>query len=105
MRPDRLFWIIILSLLVILLGLLGPTYALRMWRSGHYQYFPLVFLSVGLLVWNRRGEARLHRSTADSRVVMASFVGLSVLIALANLFYSGFGGVIATIFAVGSLRA
>jgi len=103
MHRGRLYWIVLLIVLTFLLGLLWPTYAWRMWRSGHYQFFPLVFLSVGFLIWGRLWEASRYRSIADSRVVVVLFAGLSVLIALANLFYSGFAGIIATIVAVGSV--
>jgi exosortase len=97
---DRVSWIGLLLLTVVGLGFIWVPYSIRMWAAGHYQFFPLVFLAVGILLWSRRAELAFNRSPADGRLLAPLLVSVIVLAIFSNLLYSSFLGIIATVLAI-----
>jgi exosortase len=74
-------------------------YSGRMWRAGHYQYFPLIFIAVGALLWQRRHVITAARtSAAGSLFVLGSVVAI-LLGAGGSLLISGFLGLLSTLVA------
>jgi len=96
---NRSWWFLALSL-VLGLVFLWPTYATRMWNSGHYQFFVFVLAVVAWLLWSRKSEIAKSRSTPSNAVVLVSWLCIALFIAVGNVAYSGFAGIVATIFAI-----
>lgn len=91
-------WIVLGGLLLVSLIPALLTYSGKMWSAGHYQYFPVVFIAIGLLFWSRRIE--LQSASGKPRltvsVVLLSITGLICI--ASNVGLSGFGGVMALMF-------
>lgn len=102
MNSDRNFWTGLIALFVIGLAFLWPPYAIRMWNAGHYQFFVFVLAVVAWLLWSRKAEIAQSRSSPNPTVVYFLWLVIAVLIAFANITYSGLTGIVATILAVAS---
>lgn len=96
---DRVMWTALLVLMTLGLVFLWIPYCIRMWSAGHYQFFPFVFIAVAMLLWARRGELQEARSPAKPSALTAALLAVVVLAALANLLYSSFTGIVATVVA------
>ena len=65
---------------------MGVEYSLRMWRTGHYQFFPFLFAVVGWLFYERVSGLK---SNCHRPMVSYFLLGLNVLLLVAAvLFYS-----------------
>lgn len=100
MTADGKRWIALTASLVVGLGFLWPPYATRMWNAGHYQFFVFVLAAVGWLLWSRRSEIGQSKTTPNVTVTFFSWLAIAVLIAFANITYSGLAGIVATMLAV-----
>ena len=69
-------------------GMLMPAYWARLWGAGHYQYFPLVFLSVAFLLWAIQDRMAEEAQAPNHVFTTSLLILLSVLLCLANLLYS-----------------
>tara|TARA_R110002049_G_scaffold4601_1_gene31686 strand:- start:75256 stop:76971 length:1716 start_codon:yes stop_codon:yes gene_type:complete len=96
--PVQLWATVAVGLVIALLPL-WYTYAAWSWKDGHYQYFPLLLGFVGLLYWQRFAECELRRTAPSVFLVLLGLVLVITMIAAGLLLFSGFIGIIATIFA------
>ena len=65
---------------------MGIEYCLRMWRTGHYQFFPFLMVLVGWLIYERVSGLAVDRDRTAINYVL--FVANAILLAAAILFYS-----------------
>lgn len=70
------------------------TYASWTWSDGHYQYMPLLLAFVAFLYFRRFPAAGVQRSEPKPLVVLAGLLTVGLLLAIGNLLYSGFIGII-----------
>jgi len=96
---DRSWWILAVGLVLGLI-FLWPPYVTRMWNAEHYQFFVFVLAAIACLLWSHWPEIAESRSTPHPAVVLVSWLGIAFLIAAGNLAYSGFAGIVVTIFAI-----
>lgn len=94
---DRRQWCWLLLLLGTGVVFVIPAYVARMLHAGHYQFFPLVFIAVGAILWAIRGEVINAAEPCSANAVTSLLVVLSIQLVLANLLYSSFIGVLAVI--------
>ncbi|MEM7453544.1 MAG: exosortase U [Planctomycetota bacterium] len=73
---------------------IGIEYAMRMWQSGHYQFFPLAALVVGYLLYVRH-ESIASGTEQGNPTVSLSLLGFNLLlVAFATLLNSSFVGAV-----------
>ena len=96
-RHEQKLWIALALLAVLGSVPLWMPYAVRMWATGHYQYFPLVFLAVGMLLWNRRAEIISARTTPNGLLTAGLALSIASVMAIGVLLYSSFIGIVATV--------
>ena len=69
-------------------------YAFRMWRSGHYQFFPLLLLVVGWCYLAERNTIERNTENGDSNVVTMLFTAILGLVTVGTMLNSSFVGAI-----------
>lgn len=94
---EQKLWIALAILAVLGLFPLWMPYAIRMWATGHYQYFPLIFLTVGVLLWNRQEEIASARTAPNGLLGAGLIISISIVMAIGILLYSSFIGIVATV--------
>ena len=93
-------WLIVATGTLIGFLFIAPTYCVRMWNTGHYQFFPIVFIIIAVFLRGLSGELCKHEDEVRPAVSLMLAISLAIVLAFANLLYSGFLGVIAFILAI-----
>lgn len=73
-------------------------YFVRMWRTGHYQFFPLVMVVIGWLWYQTTDQLESHSETPNSRVFSILMLGVMVLVAVATVLNTSFVGAVSMAF-------
>ena len=90
-----------LALLVLSLLPLWWTYFSWTMRDGHYRHFPLLWIAVGFLYYQRIPVAKDGRTPPSAMLVGIGLFAVGSLILAGHILFSGFLGTIATVTALG----
>ncbi len=96
-------WILLAFAILAPSALLMVPYSLRMWNSGHYQYFPLVFGAAAVGIGRHWKQIVSFASPAKTWVFLFSIAFVLTVALLGNLLNSGLIGVISVILGVFTL--
>ena len=69
-------------------------YAVRMWRTGHYQFFPLLLIAVAWLLWDRKSFLFEDKGNSNHAISVAMLSLVFVLVSVATALNSSFIGAI-----------
>ncbi len=72
-------------------------YTVRMWQTGHYQYFPLIVMVVGWLWYQMSDELLGVAEKPVSNIIAISILGVLALVTVATVFNSSFIGAISMV--------
>ena len=78
----------------------GMEYSRRMWRAGHYQFFPLLMIVVAWLIYDRVQNAKVVNQESQTSNVLLG-LNLATLV-IATLFYSPFLWILSLLFLIAS---
>lgn len=97
MLSHRSPWLWLIASAVLGLFFLLIPYVARMWAAGHYQFFPLVFIAVAMLLWARRGEIADAQDQSHRGLLIVGIFTLAALVIVANVLYSNFLAIAITV--------
>ena len=96
---EKLFSSRQLVLFVVLAHLpIGLEYSIRMWRTGHYQFFPLLVLVIAWFWYQMNDSLRKSAEAPKEMVLSLSLVANLVLVLVATVLRSSFIGSLSFVF-------